>query len=266
MPSLWEAERIEGCQSGGRTRPLLVSCVLVGSDDAVLERETMIVKMLGLPEVTDQSLFSEFFGNQLASRFGIDTPAVHLIEVDADVLTANRAFLQQLGVSPRPGVAVGCEQRRGMAPLSSQYPAKGQPEIDDAFRIFAFDLLVQNPDRRVDNHNCANCRGRLVAFDFEMAFSFLYPIIGVVRPWEVSRLPFVRRHVFLDVLSTANRQGRIAWASIRDDLQRLNSAVDDLAACVPENWRHFSRRVAEHVHEVYTHLGDFEQQLQESLL
>lgn len=226
----------------------------------------MIVKMLGLPEITDQSLFSEFFGNQLASRFGIDTPAVHLIEIDHDLLSANRSFLEEVGISPRPGLAVGSEQRRGMAPLSSQFPIKGQPEIDDAARIFAFDLLVQNPDRRVDNHNCANYRGRLVAFDFEMAFSFLYPIVGAVEPWEVSRLPFVRRHVFREPLATASRQGKIVWTSIRDDLHRIDSAVDDLASYVPEKWRHFSQRVVEHVHAVCAHQNDFEQQLQESLL
>jgi hypothetical protein len=33
--------------------------------------------------------------------------------------------------------------------------------------------MMQNPDRRIDNPNCAQQDGHLLAFDFELTFSFL---------------------------------------------------------------------------------------------
>jgi hypothetical protein len=115
---VWNAERIEGILPTGRTRPLLVSCVLAGTEaeealGTAAERQTMVIKALGLPEVTE------------------------------------------------------------------------------AARIYAYDLITQNPDRRADNPNCGSYNGRLVAYDFEMAFSFLYAIPGTAgEPWEVARLVF----------------------------------------------------------------------------
>ncbi len=162
----------------------------------------MVTKALGLPEVTETSLFAEYFGSTLAIEFGIDAPRAVLVDLSPELLAASEAQLAAWRVQPRAGRAVGLEQRRGLLPLDRFTPIKTDIEIAEAARIYAYDLITQNPDRRTDNPNCGSYGGRLVAYDFEMAFSFLYAIPGTGgEPWEVARLPFVANHIFRGRLS-----------------------------------------------------------------
>ena len=148
--------------STGRTRPLLVSCVLAGvadpeGDQAVAaERQTMVTKAIGLPEVTETSLFAEYFGSILATEFGIDAPRAVLVDLSPDLFAAAEAQLARWRVQPRAGRAVGLEQRRGLLPLDRFTPIKTDSEVAEAARIYAFDLITQNPDRRTDNPNCGS--------------------------------------------------------------------------------------------------------------
>jgi hypothetical protein len=113
--SIWYGERIEGILATGRTRPLLVSCMLPADKEhapdterpAAAERRTMVTKALGLPELTETHLFAEYFGSVLALEFGIDAPRAVLVDLGPELLAAAEDQLRQWAVRPRAGRAVG---------------------------------------------------------------------------------------------------------------------------------------------------------------
>src|SRR4051812_810122 len=101
-----------------------------------------------------------------------------------------------------------------------------QDQIQDAARIYVFDLLVQNADRRSDNSNCMVVARQLAAIDFESSFSFLYPIIGnSAHPWEVSRHGIASRHLFHRDLNAAD----VEWAVLVRHV--IGKAVEILGSC-----------------------------------
>jgi hypothetical protein len=223
----------------------------------------MVVKAMGLPEVTNIGLFAEYFGAMLATEFGVLAPEPAIVHFSPDFVEAAAPDLQRWGLSPRPGDAVGVEYLRGLAPISSLIPAKGPDELADALHIYALDMLIQNPDRRIDKPNCANHRGRLLAYDHEMAFSFLYPIVDAGKPWVVPS--FCRQHLFWRSLHTGAVKGDMNWGSVRTNLATLNSRVEALAQSLPDRWAEFGATVVRHVHDVADHAQEFEGQLRGSL-
>jgi hypothetical protein len=260
---LWHAERFVERLPNGRTRPIITDCAAYSDDGELVERRTMVLKTIGLPEITSRGLFAEYFGSLLAIQFGIDAASPELVTVGEDLVGVSTEALARWGVAPVPGVAVGLEYRAPMLPLNSLKPVVGRPDLNDAALIYAFDLLTQNPDRRSDNPNCAMRNRRLVAYDFEMAFSFLLPIIGAPDPWRVSALTFRRQHVF--------------WNALREDMawpdwelaitatNSLNERAEQLATFLPEEWTEHGHSVRAHIQAVCEHINEFHDELQGSL-
>ncbi len=52
-----------------------------------------------------------------------------------------------------------------------------------AAHIFAFDALIQNPDRRYSNQNLLTRGNNIFVYDHELAFSFLEAILPLRHPW-----------------------------------------------------------------------------------
>ncbi len=65
-----------------------------------------------------------------------------------------------------------------------------------AAEIFAFDALIQNPDRRAEKPNILWKGDDLYIIDHEMGFSFIYDILPVPCPWKATNMKFMRNHLF----------------------------------------------------------------------
>ena len=186
MLDIWEAERLEDVLGNGRTQPLVIGCVrrtttATGADElgpggGSGSRRSMVVKSLGLPEVTQGGRCAELFGNLLARELGVDTPAPALVDLAPEFIEAIKPALSPRGLHPLPGLAAGCEYFQGGFASAVRGAKLAPEELAQAARIYAFDLLVQNPDRRPEKPNCAQRGVRFIAYDFEMAFSFLLVI------------------------------------------------------------------------------------------
>jgi hypothetical protein len=202
------------------------------------------------------------FGNLLAREFGVETPAPALVELTPQFLGAAKPALSPRQLEPQPGLAAGCEYfRRG---FTSAVPgARLLPEeLAQAARIYGFDLLVQNIDRRPEKPNCAQRGGRFVAYDFEMAFSFLWAIGQKDEPWEVSKHGLGPKHLFYSVVHAAE----VDWVPFMAALSRLSDEqLDELTACLPEPWRPWTAKVRQHLVAVRMHLSEFEWELRRSL-
>jgi hypothetical protein len=191
--------------TNGRTRPLVIVCDKPDQDETE-ETEwfneielpiSMVVKGIGLPEVREMSLFSELFGNLLAREFGISTPVPALVNLPNEFVSIANEVLKTYKIEIQPGVGVGCELLNPFSPIIEKGFLKDD-ELEQAAMIYAYDLVVQNPDRLFNRPNCATHKGVITAFDFEMAFSFLLPIISRNPAWEVSKHGISEKH-FLDM-------------------------------------------------------------------
>lgn len=111
----------------------------------------------------------------------------------------------------------------------------GEEMLDVAAAIFAFDGIVQNPDRRTANPNCIVRGSNIRIFDHELCFSHGL-VIGWQAPWVLGGLATLEQagnHIFRSGL---RRRGidmapiEAAWLRIAD--QRLAQYL----ACIPEEW------------------------------
>lgn len=272
MIETWEAQRFEKVLEVGRTRPLVVDCAYYPSASSNEEtnpaanppdHRLMVVKSVGHPEVTEISLFSEVFGNVLARELGVTTPTPALVNLSPEFTLAVGSLVADFGICLTAGLGSGCEYLHGGLTPTVPGGSLTQEELQQATLIYGFDLLVQNPDRRRDKPNCASFAGSLIAFDFEMCFSFLLPIVGQAQPWEVSRHRIAGNHLFHAALKTRPP----SWMPFIERLNALTAArLNQLASALPGVWQSEAARVREHITEVIMNLNEFELELQRSLL
>ena len=259
----WEAERIDTILEGGRTKPIVAECsrldVATVLEDELTQR--FVVKGIGNPEVHSSSLFNEVVGNLFAREFGVNTPDPALIKITPEFAVATEATLMRYGFSLRPGIASGAAYL-GTGLVPPVFGIIGDDILNQVARIYAFDLLVQNPDRRIGKPNCAYQREKMIAFDFEMCFSFVHAI-GPSDPCDFASHRICRDHFFRQALATR----RINWKPVLDSLAHLSDTrIDAVVNAVPVEWQRHSVTVARYMKNLRGQRDRIEYELHRSLL
>ncbi len=270
---IWHALRLESIIDQGRTHPLIIDCECETVQNA--ERRSFLVKALGLPEVHQSSLYNEIFGNLIARKLGIVTPRPAFVDISDDFLTAAEPeFRGHPGFSGAPvalkiGRAAGCEfLTRGLLPVVSG----GQLtdiELSQAARIYGFDLMVQNKDRSFAQHrrpNCGHFGLDLVAFDFEMCFSYVLGAGTAGSPWEITKHGIYRDHVFYPQLRARIKSNPDLFDDLESDVKALNldGILTELVR-MPAAWRATEPAKLDHVADVILNAHDFAVELARSL-
>jgi len=192
------------------------------------------VKLFNGRECTHKSLVCELMASLLARDLDLLVPQPFLVNIDEELNSGiydfghKQRFLNSIGVN------------FGSKFLSQGYTTWLQKRtipgsmMQNAAEIFAFDIIIQNPDRRKDKPNLL-CKGdELFIIDHEMAFSFLYSIIPDEYPWDGKGMNFVKDHVFYDELK-GNKLSldRLQGAFVAIDNSRFDMYVD----LIPDDWR-----------------------------
>lgn len=100
--------------------------------------------------------------------------------------------------------------------------------------MFAFDVLVQNPDRRRENPNLLTSGEETFLCDHEQAFSFLAGVLNWQPPWTGQGLDFFRNHLFFQQLKGMEHN----WDRLRGALAALtDTRLNEYVAAVPDEWR-----------------------------
>jgi hypothetical protein len=160
------------------------------------------------------------------------------------------------------GIATGTKFVPGLANFVPG-AAPGPEELEQMAVLYAFDMLVQNPDRRLDNPNCGVLDGKLVPFDFEMCFSFLMAL-GDPDPCAISNLGLAGRHCCHEVLRA--RKSSVSWKPVLDALRSLtNKELQQIITAVPLEWQNAAERVRSHMNTILRQLDIIEMELQRSL-
>jgi hypothetical protein len=210
----------------GRNSPILVS-----ADVSVSETVQCVVKLpWKLQCSTPLAYVLEWVSSALAIRLGLPTPKPHEIELP-------NQFIQRLPEkfrpsSPQAPVVFGSEK----AAVGWGQPMKDQLNIEQvraATELLAFDVLIQNPDRRKDKPNLFASHNSFLAYDHEMAFSFLFLFGDQSGAGRDPCLEIVRDHFFYSLL-----RGRVLNIQrFQSELQSISDQeIDDLAALTPIVW------------------------------
>jgi hypothetical protein len=133
---------------------------------------------------------------------------------------------------------------------------------EDAVRVFAFDALIQNPDRRFDNPNLGTRGNEIIIFDHESAFSFLLAILASTEPWKLSAEVYLDDHVFARSLRHEGLSN--------DFLERLanlsEAALAGIASQVPEEWKADDLpKIEAHLRLMQEHVAEFADEVRRRL-
>lgn len=220
--------------SHGRNQPLLLGCES-GEGDTF----EVVVKFRG-KEMSEKTQAAELITSQLADDLGLQIPQAAVVNVPAgfETIIPEKDLVKM--VKGSPGLNFGSVH---LGAGFTTWPKGRNPvgaQRDQAAEIFAFDTLVQNPDRRAVNPNLWARSDKLGVYDHEQAFSFLsLPIIGgAPKPWAANShgnsFRFLEQHIFYASL----RGSRLSLGPFQEKLGRLTDGqIQGYIDSVPVEWR-----------------------------
>ncbi len=235
------AVRFEKFMTSGRTRPALLSC----EDADGKAAGEYVVKMRGCIDTGTTGLTCEVIASLLARHFRIRVPEPGIVRLDQEFLAAVLAVRPDavcVGNSVGLGFGTRLLTEAAIWPIDKSIP---ESLFKQATRIFAFDALIENHDRRYDHPNLFVRNDDLFAFDHEGAFSFVFPLQPPHPAWDPAGNRFPEDHVFYRQL----KGHKIDFDEFAADLETLTDAeIDRIAAAVPVEWRN------ENLGKITTHL------------
>ena len=242
--------------SNGRTSPVLLSAA-----QNMNTATDLVVKLNGGMDAGTAGAAYEVIASLLASRLNISCPEPNLVFISEELaeligeLNPSKASLMKQSV----GWNFGSRMMKNFAiwPVDRTLPTS---LVDEAADVFAFDALIQNPDRSYKNPNLGTQGDALQVFDHECAFSFLYNIFPTAFPWDLTAEHYLNDHVFVKALR--NRANN--WRPFLQLLAGIDSQfVPSIANELPTDWNLTRLPDIElHLAVVRDHSNDFELQLQ----
>ncbi len=243
----------------GRTSPALCAC----EDEAGVAAGDYVVKLSG--SVVPPGLLNELLAAKLAVRFGLASPepAIVMLEPALVELIAKAEPAKAGLIRGSMGANFGTKALTGVStwPVDKSIPeAMWQAAVD----VFAFDALIQNPDRRFDNPNLFSRGDRLIVFDHETAFSLVQAIVRSSNPWRLDDQEYLRHHVFYRKLKSKP----IDLTDFAASLSTLsNPLLGDLVTEAPVEWNNESWPIIEqHLRAVRDHAAEFAEEVRRILV
>ena len=218
----------------GRTRPVILYCEQENSAEEI----EVYVKLRGARELTPAGLMCEGIAALLGRDLGLPIPEPFVVEITDQFISAIKGAAEAPLFENSVGLSFGS---RATYPQFAPWSAERVMPIAMravAADVFAFDAMIQNPDRRHNNPNCKVRDEELLIYDHDLAFDFLNGVLFWKPPWKPGGLDFLcgrspTRHTFFDALQgIPHAFDRLvdAWGKI--DSTRLNGYV----AALPAEW------------------------------
>jgi len=245
----------------GRTKPILCGC----ESGEGLSTGDYVVKLRGGNERGVTALACELVASRLASYFGIPVPEPALVLLDpmfAELVSASQpAMAHILGASV--GLNFGSRQLNDVMtwPVDKLIP---EAMWQGTVHAFAFDALIQNPDRRyMPNPNLFSRGDEIIVYDHELAFSFIEDLLPAGEPWRLDRCQFLSDHVFFRRL----RGRTVDLASFSEALSKLPERVlPAILAEVPGEWNNGNlQKISSHLRAVAGEAARFAEEIRRRL-
>lgn len=245
----------------GRTTPALCGC----EDEDGQAAGDFVVKLRGGIERGTTGLACELIASRLAAYFEIATPTPKIVAIDEEFATlvglrhAERSERMRNSI----GLNFGSQLLSGVAiwPIEKAIP---EAMWASALAVFAFDKLIQNPDRKFSpNPNLFSQGDDLIVFDHELAFSFLSMIFSSETPWLLDREVYLPDHVFFRRLKGKD----LDTSRFISKLAALPETIlTSIMAELPTEWNNSSvARIQGHLSVMVAHALQFEEEIQRRL-
>jgi len=226
-----QAEAVEAENRSGRTVPVAMWC----RDSVALQSCQYMVKLWSSVELQTRSLARELFAALLAAVLRLQVPKAAVVEISANL----HRSVPNPELGKRLRSSIGANFGSEIVTPAVIYRSLDQNHIEQAVDVFAFDMLLQNPDRRRDKPNMFQNGNGLIVFDHEMAFPYADPrmMLGIkVRPWDIARgTPWVTNHIL-----HAPLQRQAQSVTFGSFINRLNALSDDILSeilsRIPPEW------------------------------
>lgn len=243
----------------GRTKPCLFLCEDAESG-AVGE---YVVKLKAGLETGENGLAAELVASQLATVLDMQTPEIAIINVDPLLAEAVSDHSLARKIKESAGLNFGSKVLTGgfdTWPVGKPIPSS---LFQDATDIFAFDAMIQNPDRRDDKPNILWKADQLSIIDHEMGFSFVYAIGPQADPWKISSLGWLSKHLFYRHL-----KGRtISFDRFAGALETISEGIiDGIMSGIPQEWQSDTMgKIQNHIMQISTHANEFIDEVRRTL-
>jgi|GEM_PF-5847588 len=249
--------------SNGRNRPCLFSC-----RDGEEYREYVVKfhRQLGV------GIVCEFVAALVGQQLDLPIPPIAITEISPRLVEAiPKSEIREL-LANDPGPHFGSLlQTNQYQPLPTGFPLPDEfmPQI---LNIFAFDILIQNPDRsfRIDHgkQNLLFNGQQLVLFDYELAFSFTRLIASAYLPWELRGQDWVKHHLFFGNIVRYAEKNKITFDEFCDQFMAIpENFYEEVFGLLPPGWhdQSFVDKIAAHFRLVRDNIGLFKRGLLEAL-
>jgi hypothetical protein len=221
-----EAEQFHSFTASGYSRPARMTC---SRKDGT--KVDAYVKFMGGLRGREFGLSAELLGSLLAKELGLDTPTPFVVNLSPEFLSGVPQEAKDL-----VGRSLGLNFASESAPPGfSVVPP--EPSVPQALRVtaaevFAFDVLIQNYDRKTDNPNLLWNRRKILLIDHEGAFA---PVLARSKPSFLSlELDRFYDHVFYTAVSPSDAGFARFLAAMKEI---STSRLEKLFGQLPVQWQ-----------------------------
>lgn len=196
MPSVFEIDflptivplRFHYEFSSGANKPILITGVDKNSGDS----KECVVKLMGSERMRPESASFELLASFIAWELGIAVVEPVLIEIIPEFVETLRGNYTFRTAQNSIGINYGSIYIAGDITQPNNIRLSDL-KLYQALEIFTFDILIANEDRTQTKPNFLSGQNDLIIYDHELAFSFLYLILGnqasqlkITEPWRIT--------------------------------------------------------------------------------
>ncbi|QNE41933.1 hypothetical protein F1C16_20090 (plasmid) [Hymenobacter sp. NBH84] len=243
----------------GANKPLLIR----GYNDLLKSEGEYVIKCVDAERMKGAAFQRELLGCWAAWHVGLY--AVEPVEVDIspDFLELMNGRAEYGMVSRSLGRNFGSSYEQGFREFITGQPLT-DAEKEQAYLIFAFDVLLNNVDRNATKQNMLTNGQQIMLLDHELGFSFtqVFSFLRSPEPWllqpnDVSG--WIEKHYFFPQL----RGQQFDFTTLTPALQRLDSQFWQAARQhIPPTWRTPEiDDIEAHISQVLAHVSSFTQEL-----
>ncbi len=233
LPEIIATEWVRTFRTGANC-PMLID----GIDLANQSKDSFVLKYRGAERMDETTSGRELMAAWLAIELEIGTPEPVVVRVDAQFAQMVPPDFRAVMATRAQGLNFGSRFMEGKTIFQPDELLAPQYH-QAAARVFIFDLLIQNGDRRPEKPNSFLADGSICLIDHELAFGFLsmLPMFANPTPWILNGTDVLaaQKHLFYPML----RQNKgVDWEAAISTLSNLTPEFWQLANDhLPEKWK-----------------------------
>lgn len=206
---------------GGTTQPCLM---MVEDERGRIQSSHYVVKVFKRDHRA--ATCREVFAQALAGEFDLQVPKAALVEVDTTIIQDLKKHKKFAQWAIEPGWYFATEFLSDAKIFSPTMPFS-LLDSWDMERIFAFDVLIRNSDRRVGKPNFLLHQQMPVLIDHELSLRVNKPFSAYVasQDWGFLSTGGTRDHVFLAPLRKKFKKSGLDFSSMLEYLRTLNPRI-----------------------------------------